>query len=163
MNDFGTLCLLGILVVVAALVLPRLMNSMGSNYSQRGSERPRYRNPDVRTGGGIGGDSYSAPQGDERPSYSDPDVRTGGGIGGSGSSGFRLPFGTRGSSSGRSRGGTAGGTMGSGRGSSSGFGRAMGGSKSGGTASSGRQSNVRGRGDDDPDIRTGGGIGGSKD
>jgi hypothetical protein len=160
--DFTTLCLLGILIAVAAIVLPRLINSMGQNYSQRGSERPRYDDPDVRSGGGFAGGGQSAPRGNERPNYDDPDIRSGGGFGGSNSSGggFRLPFGTRGSS-GRSRGGSASGTMRSGRGSSSGFGRAMGGSKSGGTASSGRQSNVGGRGNDDPDVRSGGGFGGS--
>ncbi len=162
--DLGTICLLGILFIVGAMVLPRLMNSMGgSNYSQRGSERPRYRDPDVQTGGGFGGEDQSAPRGEERPRFDDPDVRTGGGFGGSGSGGFRLPFGTRGGSgqsSGRSRGGTSGGTMGSSR--DRGGGRTMGGSKSGGTASSSRQGNVGRRNNrDNDDVKTGGGFGGS--
>ncbi len=134
--DFGTICLLGILFVVGALVLPRLMKSMGGNQAQRGNEQPRYDDPDVRTGGGFGGS------------------------GNQGGGGFRLPFGSRGSgqSAGTSRGGTAGGTMGSSRGRP--FGRAMGGSKTGGTAGSNRAADVR-RDNDEPDVRSGGGFGGS--
>ncbi len=53
--DLGTLCLIGVVLIVAVFVLPRLMNSMrGNNYSQRGPESPSYDDPNIRSRGGFG-------------------------------------------------------------------------------------------------------------
>lgn len=63
MNDLGTLCLIGGLIVLAVFILPRLMNSFRSpygpgregDYEERGDEYPRYDDPDIRSRGSFGG------------------------------------------------------------------------------------------------------------
>ncbi len=88
--DLGTLCLIGVVLIVAVFVLPRLMNSMrGNNYSQRGPESPSYDDPNIRSRGGFGrGGSIfgNRSRGSESRSYDSPDVQSRGGFGGSGGS-----------------------------------------------------------------------------
>jgi hypothetical protein len=70
MNDLVTLCLLGVFLIVGFMLLSRMMRSGG--YGERGSEPPRYDDPNVRSGGSFGGDPR--PGGDTRPSYDSPNV-----------------------------------------------------------------------------------------
>lgn len=87
--DFGTLCLLGVFIVVALLLIPRLMRAFGgggTDYSQRGSERPTYDDPNISGGGSFGGgddDDNLGQRGSERPTNNDPGVRGRGFFGGS--------------------------------------------------------------------------------
>jgi hypothetical protein len=76
LDDFVTLCLLGVFVIVGLLLLPRLLRGFGSPYGQRGPEYPRYDDPDIQSRGGVGGNL-----GPERPSYDDPNIRSRGGFG----------------------------------------------------------------------------------
>lgn len=88
--DLGTLCILGVVLIVAVFVLPRLMNSMrGGNYNQRGPESPSYDDPDIQSRGGFGrGGSIfgNRSRGSESRTHDSPDVQSRGGFGGSGSS-----------------------------------------------------------------------------
>jgi len=70
MNDLVTLCLLGVFLIVGFMLLSRMMRS-GGGYGERGSESPRYDDPNVRSGGSFGGDRDV---GDTRPSYDSPNV-----------------------------------------------------------------------------------------
>lgn len=72
--DFGTIILIGIIVVAGLMLLPRLMNNTTTT-TRRGPERPRYKDPDVRTQGAIGRPSH------EDPRYNDPDIRGQGAFG----------------------------------------------------------------------------------
>ncbi len=83
--DLGTVCLLGMLLIVLVALLPRLMGGGAG----RGTYRPQYDDPDVRSGSGFGGNGA-----DERPTYNDPNVRS--------RSGFGRAFGRRSSSAGSS-------------------------------------------------------------
>ena len=89
--DIGTLCFLGIILVLAAVFLPRLLGGMGggSPYSQRGSESPTYDDPNIQSRGGFGRvRSYfnSRNRGSETQQYDSPDIQSRGGFGGSGGS-----------------------------------------------------------------------------
>lgn len=88
--DFGTLCILGLIVLAAIFILPRLFGG-GSPYSQRGSETPTYDDPDATTRGGIGGKRsfFGTSRGNTAPRYDSPDAKTRGGFGGSRSSSSR--------------------------------------------------------------------------
>ena len=76
MDNLVTLCLLGVFIVVALLLVPRLLRGFGSPSGQRGPESPRYDDPDIESRGGFGGDS-----GGERPRYDDPNIGSRGGFG----------------------------------------------------------------------------------
>jgi hypothetical protein len=93
--DLGTLCLIAIFVVVGLMLLSRLMNSGssgrptgGTDFSQRGSQRPTVDNPEVESRGGFGRDpAQSSDRGftSRRPSFNMPifrgSRRTGGSTG----------------------------------------------------------------------------------
>jgi hypothetical protein len=74
MDDLVTLCLLGILVVVGLLLIPRLLGGFGSPYGRR--ESARYDDPDIESRGRFGGD-----RGVEHPRYNDPNMQSRGGFG----------------------------------------------------------------------------------
>src|SRR5688572_3243747 len=92
--DLGTLCLIGIFVVVGLMLLSRFMGSSGggttggTDFSRRGSERPTVDNPEVESRGGFGRDpAQSSDRGftSRRPSFNMPifrgSRRTGGSTG----------------------------------------------------------------------------------
>lgn len=85
--DLGTLCILGIMLALGALLLPRLLGGLGGNpYRQRGSEIPTYDDPNIQSRGGFGGRrSYfnSRNQGNETRTYDSPNIQSRGGFGGS--------------------------------------------------------------------------------
>lgn len=85
--DPGTLCILGIIVLLALFILPRLFGG-SSPFSQIGGERPTYDDPDITSRGGIGGrrSFFGRSRGNTAPRYDSPDVRSRGGFGGSRSS-----------------------------------------------------------------------------
>jgi hypothetical protein len=89
--DFGTLCILGFIVLLGAFLLPRLLSGFGSPYGQRGSEFPRYNDPNIRSRGGFGGrrSIFGSGRGGESARYDSPDVQSRGGFGGSRSSSQR--------------------------------------------------------------------------
>ena len=63
-DDLGTLCLLGIFVIVGLMLLSRFMGGgfggpRGTDFSQQGSERRTIDNPEVRSRGFFGGRSQS--------------------------------------------------------------------------------------------------------
>jgi uncharacterized protein YgiB involved in biofilm formation len=105
--DLGTLCFLGIILVLAAVFLPRLLGGMGgSPYSQRGSESPTYDDPNIQSRGGFGrARSYfnSRNRGSETRQYDSPDIQSRGGFGGSSSTRSSSPSPSRQSTSGGSR------------------------------------------------------------
>jgi hypothetical protein len=76
MDDLVTLCLLGIFIVVGLLLIPRLLSGFGSPYGRRGSEYPRYDDPDIESRGGFGGNRDV-----DQPRYDDPNIRSRGGFG----------------------------------------------------------------------------------
>jgi len=80
--DFGTLILIGIIVIAVYLLIKRLMPQQ-SPYSQQGSNRPQYDDPNVSSHGGFGG---SPTQGTSHQQYDDPNVESHGGFGSGGSS-----------------------------------------------------------------------------
>jgi hypothetical protein len=90
--DFGTLILIGIIVVAVFLLIKRLMAQQQSPYSQPGNNRPQYDDPNVSSHGGFGG-SGNQPQGSGRPQYDDPNIESHGGFGTSDGSNstFRRP------------------------------------------------------------------------
>jgi hypothetical protein len=114
MDDLGTLCLMGVIALVAMVLLPRLMSAMSPRrYETQGDEYSRYDDETIRSQGGFGRPAS------ESPEYDDPDIRSRGSFGGgstnrSSGGGF---FSRRGSSGGsrtnspniRSRGGFGGG------------------------------------------------------
>jgi hypothetical protein len=63
MNDLGTLCLVGIFVIVGLMLLSRFMGGGmgrgGTDFSQRGPEQRTVDNPEVRSRGFFGGRSQS--------------------------------------------------------------------------------------------------------
>ena len=83
--DLGTLCLIAIFVVVGLMLLSRLMNSGsrggptgGTDFGQRGSERPTVDSPEVESHGSFGRDpSQSSDRGftSRRPSFNMPIFR----------------------------------------------------------------------------------------
>lgn len=100
--DFGTLCILGFIVLLGVFLLPRLLSGFGNQYGQRGSESPRYDDPNIRSRGGFGGRGsiFGRGRGSDTARYDSPDVQSRGGFGGSRSSG---PSSTRSSSGGSAR------------------------------------------------------------
>ena len=84
--DLGTLCLIAIFVVVGLMLLSRLMNSGrsgngptgGTDFSQRGPERPTVDSPEVESHGSFGRDpAQSSDRGftSRRPSFNLPIFR----------------------------------------------------------------------------------------
>lgn len=64
-DDIGTLCLIGIFLVVGLMLLSRLMGGglggrRGTDFSQRGPEQRTMDNPEVRSRGFFGGRSQSS-------------------------------------------------------------------------------------------------------
>ena len=56
--DIGTIVLIGIIVVAVYLLYKRLMPQQ-SPYSQQGSNRPQYDDPNISSHGGFGGNGRS--------------------------------------------------------------------------------------------------------
>jgi hypothetical protein len=82
MNDLGTLCILGFIILLALFLIPRLFG--GNPYAQRGSEYPQYDDPDIQSRSGIGRRSFfPRSRGSERPTYNSPDIQSRSGFGGS--------------------------------------------------------------------------------
>jgi len=81
--DMGTLVLIGIIVVAAYLLYKRLMPQQ-SPYSQQGSNRPQYDDPNINSHGGFGGNQQAGQQGSNRPQHDDPNIESHGGFGGNG-------------------------------------------------------------------------------
>ena len=70
MDNLVTLCLIGILVVVGLMLLPRLLRGFGGpDYSQRGNINPQYDDPNINSRGAFG-----RPAGGERPTYDSPNI-----------------------------------------------------------------------------------------
>jgi hypothetical protein len=103
-DDLGTMCLLGVFLVVGFMLLSRMMRGFGGqDYSQRGDEYPRYDDPDVDSRGGFGG---TGGFGGNRPEYDDPDIKSRGSFGRGGfgrGGGFSFGGGRRSSSGGNRR------------------------------------------------------------
>ncbi|MCC7206542.1 MAG: hypothetical protein IT323_04510, partial [Anaerolineae bacterium] len=56
MDNLGTLCLFGVVLIVMLFILPGLMRGFGApDYSRRGDERSEYDDPNIRSRGGFGG------------------------------------------------------------------------------------------------------------
>lgn len=85
MNDLGTLCLLGIFVIVGFMLLSRFMGRGGgggygpggygpggTDFSQRGPERPTIDNPEVRSRGSFGRPRSFMPRSLRRPQSGGP-------------------------------------------------------------------------------------------
>jgi len=70
--DLGTLCLLGIGMIVLFMLIPRLMGSSNA----RGSDRPQYDDPNINSGTGFGGTGENI-----RPQYDDPEIDSRSGFG----------------------------------------------------------------------------------
>jgi len=81
--DLGNLVLIGIIVVAGFLLIKRLMTPQ-SPYSQQGSNRPQYNDPNISSHGGFGGNNQ--PQGTSHQQYDDPNIESHGGFGSGGSS-----------------------------------------------------------------------------
>lgn len=63
MNDIGTLCLVGIFIIVGLFLLMRMFGGRGgggTNFGQRGSEQRTVDNPEVKSRGFFGGRSQSS-------------------------------------------------------------------------------------------------------
>ena len=84
--DMGTIVLIGIIVVAAYLLYKRMMPQQ-SPYSQQGSNRPQYDDPNINSHGGFGGNQQSGQQGSNRPQYDDPNIESHGGFGSNGNNG----------------------------------------------------------------------------
>lgn len=65
MDNIGTLCLFGIVLIVGLFMLPRLMGAGARNVRR---ERPYYNDPDIGSRG-----SFGAP---EEPRYDAPEIRS---------------------------------------------------------------------------------------
>lgn len=97
MDDFMTLCLLGVFLIVGFMLFSRMMRGFGNGgYGQQGDEYPRYDDPNVSSRGRFGGGLGRFRPGANRPTYDSPDVRSCGFFGRS-----RPTFSGRSSSSGR--------------------------------------------------------------
>jgi len=83
--DLGTLVLIAIIVVAVVLLIKRLMPQQ-SPYSQQGSNRPQYDDPNINSHGGFGGNQQAGQQGSNRPQHDDPNIESHGGFGGNGRS-----------------------------------------------------------------------------
>jgi hypothetical protein len=62
-DDIGTLCLVGIFLIVGLMLASRLFGGggfRGTDFSQRGDERRTIDNPEVRSRGFFGGRSQSS-------------------------------------------------------------------------------------------------------
>jgi len=87
--DTGTLVLIAIIVVAVILLVKRLMPQQ-SPYSQQGSNRPQYDDPNISSHGGFGGNQQQQQQGSNRPQHNDPNIESHGGFGASGGSNSKL-------------------------------------------------------------------------
>ncbi len=85
--DTGTLVLIAIIVVAVILLIKRLMPQQ-SPYSQQGSNRPQYDDPNISSHGGFGGNQQQ--QGSNQPQHNDPNIESHGGFGASGGSHSKL-------------------------------------------------------------------------
>lgn len=104
MDNLGTLCLFGIILLVVLFILPRLMRGFGAtDYSQRGEERPEYDDPNIRSRGGFGG---WGGLGRRRREYDDPNIDSRGTFGSGGGSGGSSGGTSSGSIGGRRSGGS---------------------------------------------------------
>lgn len=70
MDNLGTLCLFGLIFIVALFVLPRLMGAGARSLNSR-REIPRYDDPDIRSGG-----SFGSPSGAGTRRYDSPLIRS---------------------------------------------------------------------------------------
>ena len=86
--DTGTLILIAIIVVAVILLVKRLMPQQ-SSYSQPGSNRPQYDDPNISSHGGFGGNQQQG-IGGNRPQNDDPNIQSHGGFGASGGSRSKL-------------------------------------------------------------------------
>ncbi len=71
MNDIGTLCLVGIFIIIGLFLLMRMFGGRGgggTNFGQRGSEQRTVDNPEVRSRGFFGGRSQSGSSSSSRRS-----------------------------------------------------------------------------------------------
>jgi hypothetical protein len=84
--DMGTIVLIGIIVVAVYLLYKRLMPQQ-SPYSQQGSNRPQYDDPNISSHGGFGGNQQQ--QGMGHRQYDDPNIESHGGFGTNGGSNGR--------------------------------------------------------------------------
>lgn len=78
MDNLGTLCLLGIILIAAMFLLPRLLGGRRAMGGSRGV-RPTYNDPDIGSRA-----SFGAP---EQPEFDSPEIRS--------RSAFGLPLGRR--------------------------------------------------------------------
>jgi uncharacterized protein YgiB involved in biofilm formation len=90
--DTVSLILIAVIVVAVVLLLQRLMNR--NNYSQQGSNRPQYNDPNITSHGGFGGNQQQGNYqqgGFNHRQYDDPNIESHGGFGPSNGSsgGFR--------------------------------------------------------------------------
>lgn len=70
MDNIGMLCLVGVVLILALFMLPRLMRAGARNVRR---ERPSYNDPDIGSRG-----SFGAP---EEPRYDAPEIRSRGSFG----------------------------------------------------------------------------------
>ena len=77
--DLVSMCLFAIIVIAVLMLASRLMRGGGQqvDYSQRGSGRPEYDDPNISSRGGFG----APPSGGGRPEYDDPNISSHGGFG----------------------------------------------------------------------------------
>lgn len=78
--DTGSLILIGIIVVAVVLLMQRLMRQQQNPYSQPGNNRPQYDDPNVSSHGAFGG-NHPNTIGGNRPQYDDPNIESHGGFG----------------------------------------------------------------------------------
>ncbi len=85
--DLSTLCLVGMGILLALYLVPRLLGLVddGNPYSPIRSDRPIYDDPDLTTRGvmGRGRTFLEHLRGDVAPKYDDPNVKPHGEHGGS--------------------------------------------------------------------------------
>ncbi|NJO83303.1 MAG: hypothetical protein HC828_11105 [Blastochloris sp.] len=76
MDNIGTLCLLGIFLIVGLMLLPRLLGGMGGR-----PVRPEYDDPDIDSRGSFGGPAGGVPRGSVSPTHDDPNIGSRGSFG----------------------------------------------------------------------------------
>jgi hypothetical protein len=76
--DLVSMCLFAIIVIAVLMLASRMMRGgQPVDYSQRGSGRPEYDDPNISSRGGFG----APPSGSGRPEYDDPNISSRGGFG----------------------------------------------------------------------------------
>lgn len=81
MNNITTLCCMGILFIMVLFILPRLLGGT-RDYSRRGSEAPRYDDPNIRSRGSFGGFRRTpSNRGSSGGRVDSPNIRSRGGFG----------------------------------------------------------------------------------